>query len=94
MFYRNYTKRKRTRQEAHGSFKLKKGEPSSSKVLKHDNITLAKYQGKKNKNVLLLSTLHPTLEVECNKKKAPEDIKFYNLTKYAIDVLDQMAKKY
>ncbi|GBL74813.1 hypothetical protein AVEN_243665-1 [Araneus ventricosus] len=69
-------------------------EQYSSKILKHDNITLTEYQGKENKSDLLLSTLHPTLEVECNEKKTPEVNKFYNSTKHGVDVLDQMAKKY
>ncbi|GBM07246.1 hypothetical protein AVEN_25500-1 [Araneus ventricosus] len=34
------------------------------------------------------------LEVECNEKKTPKVIKFYNSTKYCVDVLDQMARKH
>ncbi|GBN87947.1 hypothetical protein AVEN_6459-1 [Araneus ventricosus] len=69
---------KRTRKEVPESFKLIKIELYSSKVLKHDNITLSEYKGKKSKNVLLESTLHPTVEVEFNEKKTPEANKFYN----------------
>ncbi|GBO30856.1 hypothetical protein AVEN_69727-1 [Araneus ventricosus] len=105
MFCRNCTKRtrdisqnvhtvKRIMKEVPESFELKKLELYSSKVFKHDNITLTKYQGKKHTNVLLLSTLHPTVEVECNEKKMPEANKFYNSIKYGVDVLDQMTRKY
>ena len=52
------------------------------------------YQGKKNKNLLLLSTLHPTLKIDNSEKKMPEVVHFYNSTKYSVDVLDQMARKY
>ncbi|GBM50261.1 hypothetical protein AVEN_141874-1 [Araneus ventricosus] len=65
-------------------------EPYSSKVLKHDNITLMEYQEEKNKNILLLSIFHPTLEAECNEKNTPKVIKFYNSTEYGADVLEQI----
>ncbi|GBN88938.1 hypothetical protein AVEN_60612-1 [Araneus ventricosus] len=63
---------KRTRKEVPESFKQIKIELYSSKVLKHDNIALSEYKGKKSKNVLLESTLHSTVEVEFNEKKTPE----------------------
>lgn len=85
---------KRAKKEVPESFKLTKGELYSSKIVKHDNISLTSYQGKKNKNVLLLSTLHPTLEIGSNDKKTPEVVNFYNTTKYGVDVLDQMSRKY
>ncbi|GBM59781.1 hypothetical protein AVEN_6655-1 [Araneus ventricosus] len=34
------------------------------------------------------------LEVECNEKNTSKVIKFSNSTKYHVDVLDQMARKY
>ena len=55
----------------------------------HGNISLTSYQGKKNKNVLLLSTLHPTLEIDDSEKKMPEVVHFYGSMKYSMDVLDQ-----
>ncbi|GBM98998.1 hypothetical protein AVEN_133370-1 [Araneus ventricosus] len=97
MNYRNCSKRttvKRTRKEVLESLKLRKEDLYSSTVLKHDNIILKEYQRKKDKIVLLLSSLHPTLEVEFIEEKALEAIKFYNSTKYGVDVLDKMATKY
>ncbi len=64
-------------------------------LLKHDDTTLTVYQGKKHKNVLVLSSLHPTVDVDNNDpKKLPETISFYNSTKFGVDVADQMARKY
>ncbi|GBP11839.1 hypothetical protein EVAR_74487_1 [Eumeta japonica] len=66
-----------------------------TKILKSDRCTLTIYQGKRNKNVLLLSTLHENVEIDSNHpKKKPETVTFYNATKYGVDVADQMAKKY
>lgn len=84
---------KRAKKEVPESFKLKKGELYSSKILMHDNITLTSYQGKKDKNVLLLSTLHPILEIDTNEKKKPEVVKFYNSTKYGVDGTRPDGKK-
>ena len=51
------------------------------------------YQGKRKKNVLLLSTLHADATIADNQKKTPETVKCYNI-KYGVDVVDQMARKY
>ena len=60
-----------------------------------DNVcTLTAYQAKANKNVLLLSTQHQTVSIDAGTKKKPETILFYNSTKYGVDVVDQMARKY
>lgn len=66
----------------------------SSKIYKHENLTLTVYQGKPNKNVLLLSTMHPNVEIAEGQKKLPETVKFYNETKFGVDVVDQMARQY
>ena len=64
-------------------------------LLKHQDITLTVYQGKNSKNVLLLSSLHPTVDIDNNHpKKLPETISFYNSTKFGADIADQMARKY
>ena len=52
------------------------------------------YQGKPKKNVLLLSTLHTDVAIADNEKKTRETVKCYNETKYGVDVVDQMARKY
>jgi len=59
-----------------------------------DGAALAVYHGKVNKNVLLLSTLHSTIDIETNRKKLPETVQFYNKTKCAVDILDQIAHRY
>src|SRR5882757_9199035 len=52
------------------------------------------YRCKKNKNVVLFSTLHPTETLDNTEKKKLETVQFYNSTKFGVDVLDQMARKY
>ena len=59
-----------------------------------DDILLTVYQGKRKKNVLLLSTLHEDATIADNQKKTPETVKCYNDTKHGVDVVDQMARKY
>ena len=63
-------------------------------VLKNDVYTLTVFKCKPNKNVVLLSSLHQSVGVASNPKKTPETIEFYNSTKYGVDVVDQMARKY
>ena len=58
-----------------------------------DSATLTVYQGKVNKNVLILSTLHSTIDIGTNRKKLPETVQFYK-TKCGVDILDQMACRY
>jgi len=59
-----------------------------------DGATLTVYRGKFNKNVLLLSTLHSTTDIETNHKNLSETVQFYNITKCGVDILDQMARRY
>lgn len=68
-----------------------------TKVLKTDDeqCSLTIYQAKRSKNVLILSTLHDSIQVdESSAKKKPVSVTFYNSTKYGVDVVDQMARKY
>ena len=65
-----------------------------TKLLKTGNTTLTMYQDRKKKNVLILSTMHPSIEIGVNEKQTPETIKFYHETKYGVDILDQMARLY
>ena len=65
-----------------------------SQLLKSGSMTLTMYQGKVKKNVLILSSLHPFIDIADNPKKTPETIQFYNATKYGVDVVDQMARQY
>ena len=65
-----------------------------TKVFKHDGCTLTVYQAKTTKNVLSLSTMHATVDTGDDRKSKPETVKFYNSTKFGVDVLDQAARKY
>ena len=48
---------------------------------------------KKNKAVILLSTMHHGISiVEEDPRKKPEIIKFYNETKIGVDLVDQWFK--
>jgi len=48
---------------------------------------------KKNKSVVLLSSLHHDSAI-CRDSGKPEIIEFYNRTKGAIDLLDQICARY
>ena len=50
--------------------------------------------GKVNKHVLILSTMHKDITIVNNAKKTTETVLSYNETKYRVDIVDQMAKKY
>lgn len=67
----------------------------TSRVLKADDgTTLTTYQGKEKKNVLVLSSMHDEVAITGGDKKKPETIIFYNETKFGVDVVDQMCRKY
>ena len=38
--------------------------------------------------------MHPDISVGSDEKQKPETIDFYNSTKYGVDVVDQMTRKY
>ncbi|GFT61788.1 DDE_Tnp_1_7 domain-containing protein [Trichonephila clavipes] len=64
-------------------------------LLEHDDITLTVYQAKTSKDVLLLSSLHPTIDIDhITQKMLPETISVYNSTKFGVDIADKMARKY
>ena len=43
---------------------------------------------------LLLSTMHSTVDIGDDRMSKPETVTFYNSTKFGVDVVDQMARKY
>lgn len=57
---------------------------------------LVSYVPKKNKNVIMLSTLHSEDEIdaETGDSMKPEVISFYNMSKGGVDVVDRMKKEY
>jgi hypothetical protein len=66
----------------------------SSTLWQHDDVTLTVYRCKRSKNVTIMSSMHTSVEIDSGEKKIPETVKFYNNTKYGVDVIDQMARKY
>ena len=83
------------RREVPSELKNMRDEQFATKLYKSDDdILLTVYQGKRKKNVLLLSTLHADTTIADNQKKTSETVKCYNDTKYGVDVVDQMARKY
>ena len=61
----------------------------------NDQLTIVSYVPKKNKAVILLSTMRNGISiVEEDPKKRPEIIKFYNETKIGVDLVDQMVQTY
>ena len=70
-------------------------EPLYSTTLhKSGDASMTLYQGKTKRNVAILSTLHQNITIADNAKKIPESVKACNDTKYGVDIVDQMARKY
>jgi hypothetical protein len=57
------------------------------------DLTLVSYVPKKNKSVVLLSSLHHDSAI-CSDSGKPEIIEFYNKMKGAVDMLDQVCARY
>lgn len=60
----------------------------------HENVMICSYVPKKNKAVILLSTMHVDMNVSATQKKKPELIQYYNKTKIGVDRMDQMLGRY
>ena len=84
----------KNRREVPCEIKNMRDKQYATKLYKSKNFLLAVYQGKPKKNVLLLSTLHTGVAIADNQKQTPETVKCYNETKYGVNVVDQMARKY
>ncbi|UYV69595.1 hypothetical protein LAZ67_6004045 [Cordylochernes scorpioides] len=58
--------------------------------------SIVSYVPKRNKAVMLLSTMHstPTIDEESGDRLKPEIVTFYNQTKCGVDVMDQMCDTY
>ncbi|KAE9525832.1 hypothetical protein AGLY_014058, partial [Aphis glycines] len=59
-------------------------------------VTIVSYTPKKNKVVLMLSTMHhdSLIDKNTNELKKPEIITFYNATKGAVDTMDKKSENY
>ena len=84
----------RIRKEIPQEIKKTKEDLYATKVFKHDGCTLTVYQAKTTKNVLLLTTMHFTVDIGDDPKSKPKTVNFYYSTKFGADVVDQMARKY
>ena len=71
----------------------KKKTISSSMFGFQKHATLVSFTPKKNKSVVLLSTMHRDAKVDAETKK-PEIIQFYNSTKGGVDTVDQLCSSY
>ncbi|RWR98594.1 piggyBac transposable element-derived protein 4-like protein, partial [Dinothrombium tinctorium] len=62
----------------------------------HENMTMVSYAPKKNRSVVLLSTMHHDKKVsdDAKNKLKPQIILDYNKTKGGVDTHDQMCKAY
>ena len=65
-----------------------KEELHSCKLYRCGYTTLTAYEGKVNKHVLILSTMHNDITIADNAKKTPKTVSSYNETKYGVDILD------
>ena len=55
---------------------------------------IVSYQCKKNRSVLLISSLHLSKRIDDTEKKRPEIVSYYNSNKCGVDVVDQMTRLY
>jgi len=77
------------RREIPGSAQLKLHE---SAFYKSGPVTLAKYQAKPSKTVVVLSTQHAGAVCQSDGKKKPESVLYYNTNKCGVDMLDAMCR--
>ncbi|KAL9929350.1 piggyBac transposable element-derived protein 4-like isoform 1-T2 [Glossina fuscipes fuscipes] len=61
---------------------------------KSKDFILTIYKAKPNKKVLILSSMHASVEIEKIDTRILETIRVYNSTKFGVDVTHQMARKY
>ena len=85
---------KKFRREIPQEIKYCKYECFDSVILTNDACTLTVYQSKSSKNIIVMSSLHSTVNIENSPKKLPETIAYYNRTKCGVDILNTMARKY
>lgn len=69
-------------------------EVHSSSFYFTDDTTIVKYIPKKNKNVILMSTMHHDKSISSRPDKKPEMILDYNANKGVVDTLDQLLNTY
>ncbi|XP_043529513.1 piggyBac transposable element-derived protein 4-like isoform X2 [Frieseomelitta varia] len=75
----------------------KNREPKSSIFGFQDEATIVSYIPKKNRNVLLISTLHVednSISISNGTEQKPQIISFYNNTKVGVDTVDELCGTY
>lgn len=91
---------RKSKREIPGEFLNVKDRPSCFTMFSFgkddNNCLLVSYIPKKNKNVLMLSTLHNEgiIDPTSIEVKKPEVITFYNKTKDGLDVVDRLKSEY
>ena len=86
---------KSIRREIPRSLKNPKGLPLySTNFYFSGETTLVSYIRNKNKNVLLISTIHHAEDISSTPKRKPVAILDYNANKSGVDKLDQLMKEY
>ena len=85
---------KKNKREIPAEFLPNKQKPITSSMFEFQkHATLVSFTPKKNKSVVLLSTLHRDAKVDAETKK-PEIIQFYKSTKGGVDTVDQLCGNY
>lgn len=87
---------RKNKREIPPEFLAKKAENTSLFAFDDNNTTLVSYSPKKNKNVILLSTMHnaPEIDNSTGTQRKPVIITWYNDTKCGVDTLDQLSSLY
>ncbi|XP_076179606.1 uncharacterized protein LOC143152895 [Ptiloglossa arizonensis] len=66
----------------------------STMTYKSNDCTLTIYKSKPRKKVAISSTKRKTVKIKNNRKKTRETISYCDKTKFGVDIVDQMARKY
>jgi Transposase IS4 len=86
---------KKNKPEVPPAFKLASRDIHSSLFGFSGLLTMASYIPKKGKNVLMLSSMHHSSEIDQNSaKRKPEIILYYNKSKGGVDAMDQKLGNY
>ena len=90
------TVRKNKRQIPNEILIVKNRPEKTSKFVFQTDVTLVSYVPKKNKNVLIMSTLHHdnNIDPSTGELNKLELITFYNMTKGGVDTVDQLSATY
>ena len=78
----------RKRREIPHEVKAAKGRRYSTVFFKNNDASLTVYQGNREKNVIVLSTMHPNIKVRETEKRLPETFEVYNKNKAGVDSVD------